>query len=74
MSTDPRVTAAQHVIENVSESFSENATTFTCTEAEYIAELYRAFGYSPDDFLKYHAEGDDEGDMHNPDGTLRDDS
>jgi hypothetical protein len=42
------------------------AQSFTCTETEVFAELYEAFNYpgSAAALRKYHAEGDEEGDLH----------
>ena len=49
------------------------ADHFTCPEADVIAEFLTAFGQAEfaKQFLARHAEDDDEGDFHNPDGTPR---
>lgn len=53
------------------------ATSFTCSEAEAIAELLRSFGHldAADSFIESHADGDEHGDMHCTecgDGACRD--
>lgn len=53
--------------------WSDNAGHFNCGEADRIAELFRAFDMADlaDGFLSAHADDDDEGDWHNPDGSRR---
>jgi hypothetical protein len=49
-----------------SDTLGDIATSLTCTEAEAMADLLRAFGHerTAEWFIKDHAAGDDEGDLH----------
>lgn len=49
------------------------AARLTCTETEVISGFIEsAFGAEAADlFRRYHAEGDDLGDLHRPDGSIR---
>ena len=53
--------------------FMDNATYFSCTEADAIAVfITAAHGQDlAEEFLGRHAYMDDEGDLHNPDGSSR---
>ena len=53
--------------------FRDNATYFSCTEADAIAVFVTAAHGQEmaTSFLQVHAWGDDDGDGHNPDGTSR---
>jgi len=55
------------------ELFVDNATFFSCNEANAIAVfLTVAHGEEvAQNFLEWHAVGDDDGDLHNPDGSVR---
>jgi hypothetical protein len=48
------------------EAIGDEATSFTCSEADLIAELYASCGYDPEEFLQQHAEHDtvEDGDLH----------
>lgn len=55
-------------LESITEALADVATTFSCSEAEWIADAYRAAGHPgfADEFLHDHAAGDEEGDAHYP--------
>lgn len=61
--------AKQLLSETDSCMWIDNATHFNCTEADYIAELLRAYGLpgTADEFIAEHATDDDAGDVHHPD-------
>lgn len=58
------ITAAHQVVESCGYVFMDEATGFSCDEADAIAALINACGGDADDFLAAHATGDDEGDYH----------
>jgi hypothetical protein len=60
------VSAVDTLLELDSDMWMMNATAFTCTEIEAIADLYRVTGNdeTADAIIAAHAEGDDEGDDH----------
>jgi len=55
------------------ELFTDNATFFSCREAEVIAAFLTVAHGSPvaENFLEWHAVGDDDGDHHAADGSLK---
>ena len=68
--------AAQHVADDLQAVFCQEATGFTCTEAETLAEFLRVWANegAATAFLVAHAEGDDDdGDLHylDEEGHLR---
>lgn len=68
------VEAATLAAEVLSEAAYDMATTFSCTEAETIAGLFRVLDMpeDADAFLAAHADGDDEGDQHYQDPDSED--
>lgn len=60
------VAAAQAVVDLDPGCWYDQATAFTCTEADALADLLRAAGHTNTAavFIEAHAEGDDEGDDH----------
>ena len=68
MTTTPKrqADAVAAVLALDGECWLDQATAFTCSEAEAIAELFRAYGREgfADHFIEVHAEGDEEGDDH----------
>ena len=57
------------LLETLDYFFLDNATGLTCGEVEVIADAYREVGRGgmADELIKWHADGDDEGDLHHPD-------
>ena len=66
--TVPILRAVEALLRLDAQTFFDQATGFTCTEIEAVADLYRANGddYTADAIIEAHAEGDDEGDDHQP--------
>jgi len=63
--TTPIETAAIRLLE-LTDAWLDNASAFTCSEIEAIADLYRAAGRTDEAsyLIDRHAAGDDEGDAH----------
>lgn len=63
---DRLIQAARDVADSLTEAFLDNATRFTCSESETLAEFFRATGNedTAEEFIRRHAEDDDEGDDH----------
>lgn len=68
-----RLAAAYNLAAMDPDMWHDNATHFNCAEADAIAAFLRAFTReaTADTFLRCHADGDDDGDQHHPDGTAR---
>lgn len=64
------------VLVNDADTAYDVGTGFSCTEIEALAGLYDLTGQPEEAMLwrRGHAQGDDEGDQHNEDGTIRPDT
>lgn len=62
----PIVAAAEALMDLAVDMWADNATGFSCGEADAIAQLIRVVHNDQTalDFLVAHADGDDEGDDH----------
>ncbi|MET3803978.1 hypothetical protein ABIB25_000964 [Nakamurella sp. UYEF19] len=67
--------AISHLINTWTDSALADSigTQLTCTELEALTQLFDAAGADEPAAIwrTHHATGDDEGDDHNPDGTVR---
>ena len=64
--THDALSAVSIMLNSCYEAFADQATSFSCTEIEMIADAYRAFGDgdTATSLIDCHSEGDDEGDDH----------
>ncbi len=67
--------AITHLVNTWTDSYLADSigTQLTCTELEALTQLFDAAGADETATMwsTHHATGDDEGDDHNPDGSLR---
>ena len=58
--------AAENLLDNDPEMWYDNAAAFSCSEADALADLFRAADdkHLAETFIQVHAAGDDEGDSH----------